>query len=1571
MKKIIFVFTIGIIGQLCAQNVDQFTGSFSYGQSLFLVPSNRGTPVSIDASYQAGIQVNQAASEIGLGWNLSAGGAIYRSVSGLPDDLTTLNTLSLPNGELTTNGRGALYPSYASGSAYEEDLVTLKRGLDTADFMYPDFDIYNVTGSGPGGKIQPSYFKYYSYDYNLITSKYAPNVSPNSNIPYRKPQFHFTGDFADTLVSRHYPTSPITNATPFNFPADAISGLGYPSSPQPFIGKHLNGSTISNENFDMTTGRLATSNFIEYFTNAEIDAAPSFGFSAIDNQNTFIDYTVNHSRPPSSFPSEGIGCFRITTATGLTYHYSLPVYELESTLYSFPLAQDYSLLPGITLANLPTTSGYEYIKHPLNDNIFIKSQNSNKIAVKWLLTAITGSDFVDNGNHIIDDQDQGYWVAYDYQLWSSQFTTRNPAYGYDIEFNPDPKTQKYPTYFPIASTFVAPPSYYSPYKLSGLYGSINIIKRQVYHLSKIRTSSHTAIFVRDIRADEKGGDAATTSLASFKPSPDLLLKRIILFKNEQLDSILLAQPLTAFNAVNYPQFDFTTINNSTANFFTEDWYQQKYNSFYFCILKQVLFDQDYSLCRKYHNNINVSYTGSTLFNSPNDVEANLSTNNYSSSGKLTLNRILEYELKNEKVAPSTIFDYNYNNSPGLSNPDYNPKKVDYWGYYKSDATQNSYSRYTTSSSKNLTKAWSLLKITNPLGGVTEMDYESNSYNRVIDNEVAGGVRGAAFIYRIQKADVVGAGFDVTLEEGNGAQNSLTEFLNLTPQNIPGLKTKICVPYFQSTCFNDPACVDYISVGTSCNKGFIFGDCTYNTNVVANNPYNLTGNIPIPANNIRNAFTFLDNEIYQGTSGMGSTTSNAPSCDPLNQAGFYHAYSGNGFVMCETPIGYEVYGNGIRVKRITTRNNVLEAYVTDYTYEDGVATNEMDRFSYQIPKRIQLPSPARYDFLQPKSFGLFDLQPYVGYSKVTVKNLGRINSDNGKTETTYLTLPASENGVFSQNYAINTIANNNVFYTSWSKVINECVNVFSNVFGKIKESKVFDKNNNILSRKVFEYEPTQQGALTENFHFQKANYLNVSYYYLHTSNILREVPVVLKRTTLYDMGAVKKTETLVRDELTGTATVRRSYGENSSSSMAYQIPAYKYYLPLEGGLNLTSAVSRIKIPFTENCYRYSTVDSLLTPTQVNGNSASFLDASFNLYSKVIRQRQYSTSTGLFTNNQLTLPYYAHNRSFTFDAGDGSMDVYGLYAKSNLNLNPLNLNTINSSVFWEPGSITYNWKLLYEHTLIDSYKNLVETRDANNRFNAVRFGYNGYYQTASASNCNYASFTFADFENPAPNTGNATIDGDMLVNNHTFVNYATLVPHTGVRCIQVSSTPVSFLSASELSPGGSMEIGLQSGRMYRASVWVHNTNLTNARLQITLNGLVNVTTPYALNNIITATPATHLVTTMGSWNLLQVDFEVPEKFVSGVGTPLKIELKSANSGIVYFDDFIFHPVESNFTAKVYNTRNGRVTSTLDGNGLTTNYIYDAMGRTTEIWKEIPGSGYKRIKSNTYNYARGANN
>lgn len=108
--------------------VDYSTGKISIGIPLYAI-KNKGLTVPIDISYNsAGIQLDELASWVGLGWNLNAGGAVVRNVKGIPDNGNAIPNIA--NSPFTAAGYNFLYNQFnpywtggGSDSAYDEFIV--------------------------------------------------------------------------------------------------------------------------------------------------------------------------------------------------------------------------------------------------------------------------------------------------------------------------------------------------------------------------------------------------------------------------------------------------------------------------------------------------------------------------------------------------------------------------------------------------------------------------------------------------------------------------------------------------------------------------------------------------------------------------------------------------------------------------------------------------------------------------------------------------------------------------------------------------------------------------------------------------------------------------------------------------------------------------------------------------------------------------------------------------------------------------------------------------------------------------------------------------------------------------------------------------------------------------------------------------------------------------------------------------------------------------------------------------------------------------------------------------------
>lgn len=198
-------------------------------------------------------------------------------------------------------------------------------------------------------------------------------------------------------------------------------------------------------------GNLSKGCDVRWFTNQEIS-------SGLARQEGFLDYKLETSRGfdlivenhnSTQFTPEGIGGFMVKDKNGTTYHFSLPVYERKMS------------------------DVIERFDSESNTTLTITTDYNHPYAKKWILTAITGFDFKDDGDleGIIDDNDHGYYIRFDYGKYSSDSYWRYPDHD-GIYASNDTELK------------------------SHSFGD-----EQQYYLNSINTNSHTAIFLKSIRND--------------------------------------------------------------------------------------------------------------------------------------------------------------------------------------------------------------------------------------------------------------------------------------------------------------------------------------------------------------------------------------------------------------------------------------------------------------------------------------------------------------------------------------------------------------------------------------------------------------------------------------------------------------------------------------------------------------------------------------------------------------------------------------------------------------------------------------------------------------------------------------------------------------------------------------------------------------------------------------------------------------------------------------------------------------------------------------------------------------
>ncbi|MFY0482514.1 hypothetical protein ACI6PS_07895 [Flavobacterium sp. PLA-1-15] len=537
------------------------------------------------------------------------------------------------------------YPkNYYSMDIYEVPLEGNDLGVETDYEMnnpaFPAYDTYNVQGQGISGKMMPILFEnallYGTADrgfndkgYKVRNSNnaYGHNVAPLAKFD-SKPFFYFNHEISNYLDSS------VNNAN-FNSNNNNLNMFSY----------YQNGVE------ENAKPRRKRASYIEYFSNREImndnENIKSKGF--VDTNSSGFDRSVA--------VRDGIGAFKITAIDGKTYHYSLPVYNHEIVTRSF----------GIN-------------NKPEQDSHFEKFQLQS-YATHWLLTAITGPDFIDNGDGIVGENDLGYWVSFDYGLWSDCFVWKAPFkkdYIIDDE-NPEIKTW-----------------------IRG--------RKQIYYLDKVKTRTHTAIFVKSERNDSKGQDwsFSSTRHAEYIPgfsytNPYEFKFHIPSQKQLKLDKIILLKN-------NFDNSNKSFGNDSSSSAYID----------YGGIMLTYTSDRDghtkvpyYSPYNAFDNIIDSSDNlDNTINNSVKIINFNYDYSLVRGDNRLTLKNV-EFNGKSEsKVLPPYKFDY-YS-----SDINFNIDNQDSWGFLASDP-----------------KAYSLRQITTPEGARIKIDYEKNKVKSVVDNKL--------------------------------------------------------------------------------------------------------------------------------------------------------------------------------------------------------------------------------------------------------------------------------------------------------------------------------------------------------------------------------------------------------------------------------------------------------------------------------------------------------------------------------------------------------------------------------------------------------------------------------------------------------------------------------------------------------------------------------------------------------------------------------------------------------------------------------------------------------------------
>lgn len=902
--------------------------------------------------------------------------------------------------------------------------------------------------------------------------------------------------------------------------------------------------------------------------------------------------------------SESIGAYKITTPDGKTYHYSLAVYNHE------------------TLTRVLGT-----IDKPERESYF-ETQQLQPYATHWLLIAVTGPDFIDvNNNNRVDEMDYGYWVDFQYGRWSDAFVWKTP-YGKESEYDPLSETT-----------------------------SITRGRKQLYYLDRIKTRTHTAIFVKDIRNDnsceewvhqsvEYGfyPDKTTFDTPQFTiPSQkSLKLDKIILVKNENDDVN------KAFGA-----------NLATESSVDIRYREEKEEIAYYNSEDNIIDVWD-----NLENSINKSIRVIDFSTHQTYDLVNGSPN--STSGRLTLNGLSIKGKGGKMTVPPYKFTYSNSRSFDIN-------KKDEWGYY---------SGYSS--------VWSLNKIINPIGNELIITYEPDSYSRVAVENGKPFSQGLKFTFLTEPP----RGSD-----WKTAPKGITRIKIEVDDNDPEVTGLKLNDYFDE---NQPFFIDmwysavYNHSGAGYDRSAVNIDSEMATIVELNSTYNyMIVDVLASSPSFRDAFQHSAEPVsVKSASNSYSVASNQKL--PRYNLAWDPDQDDRKYSMKHLVIGNKVQyiTSGVRVKGITVKDNANNSFSTYYDYNIPNTTSSSGVISYfphkensnvAIPYASELPPPI------------------TTYEYVTVYATpkGNLNSSDYLNKTLYQfeVLPSKDaNKVrFGDLFEISSSTQLDDQYNgNQDKVVNAqslLIEDHLSQIGQLISIKNFNGENQLLSETKNEFlnkESIEQGIIQESFQTYKiVNYKDISEddKWLLNSSSRITYPTLVKQTSVFSGGLKNITSPISYD--TNTGQILETLTTNSLGEILVNktVPAYSVYPEMGSKVDNPSFMNML-------------VQPAITTSKIQlGENWKILNSTITTWNNEWSYLNYNGTYSSYTN-----PEFKKWRKHQNFLWNGNTDSNGAY-----------LNYIGDfdSFNWAVGSsqTNPNWIKISEINYYDHFSNPIERSDIN--------------------------------------------------------------------------------------------------------------------------------------------------------------------------------------------------------------------------------------------------------------------
>ncbi len=776
------------------------------------------------------------------------------------------------------------------------------------------------------------------------------------------------------------------------------SGGGYkPSISTADLDEEVNGGE--------TVGR---SSYIAYHYNADM--------LKTDNDNYYKSFSgssginSNYVDRANKDITDQIGEYSITNKNGSQYVYALPVYSRNEEAISYSIDQD------DTKADVDANNYLVYNCDTGNAERKLGQKIEDTYATSFLLTQITDADYIDRTMNGASDDDFGGWTKFKYKKLYGYNTDGDNWYHWRVPYNG---------------------LLYNRGKLSDNkdnMGSFSSGDKEVYYLDTIETATHIAIFKLGERLDSySASDNDANSEGAQGSSKLKKLEQITLYvkdddntdlsdneivKRVYFDydySLMQGQPNSGGSTVDDPETATT---------------EQLKNASGKLTLKKVW----------------VEYGNVKKLISPYEFVYQYPSTDYPSNYKCTyVSNGVTYDLESKQDLYSSIENYGTRldeNGKEVAldeNPSYAAVNADRWGCYRNDGAARSQNMQAWVSQVDSTDfdpaAWHLKQIKLPSGGEIHVQYEQDEYAWVQD-------RKAMAMVTISDADIKG-------EDDNKYYLDLKALGITSSENISTVKKYIEQVFINGTAAHDPEKIYFKfyynlnGVTTSfenrqCGDEYIDGYVNVlSTGIDEEGLYIKIGSGSSENDDVvtspkeacvqfyrTNRGVFYDQNCNVMEGSIAGDEENATEEIIYELLDFSYSENSNAcnyldgsYSYFRIPLPDAKKGGGVRVKRLLTYNKGLDdgtdmVYGHEYIYQttdgtcSGVASNEpsegreenaligyLKKRSESTNDQVMAVGEDKSWFEGPMGENVLP-SASVGYSRVLVKNIHEINTNDG-------------------------------------------------------------------------------------------------------------------------------------------------------------------------------------------------------------------------------------------------------------------------------------------------------------------------------------------------------------------------------------------------------------------------------------------------------------------------------------------------------------------------------------------------------------------------------------------------